>query len=483
MSLTKTVSLFAGTTLAITGAAFASTEADTAAEIAKLRQEIADLKAANGENWLDAKRASEIKGLVQDVLADADTRASLQGGGSTAGWDNGFFLSSADGNFRLNISGGGQIRWTWNYADQSANPNERYNWGFQSHAASVAFTGHIVDPSWQYKLNFNFYTADGDYTYPGPAGTGYLNEWWVLKDFGGLYVKAGQFTAPYSRERLLGDYNLQFLSRSNNNYVFGLGQTQGIEVGYLADMFRVAVAYADGLGAQSPTQNAGYPNVGQNSSPGSDFAMSARGEVKLAGTWKQFQDQQSWRGGDFGLLLGLGAYWMSGGGGLADPTGGAFPTYGQGGDQYGLTADATIQFGGFNIATALYYFQDDDFALGGGPNPTAPANTNTDAEGFGWTLEGGFFLTDEFELVGRFEYGDIDNLGGYGVAAFDNNINSVASIGANWYFGKNRAKWQSDIGYAFEPIGLFGANGNGWIQEPTNADGQFMIRTGITINF
>ena len=119
MSLTKTVSLFAGTTLALTGAAFGSTEAnnDALAQINELRAEIASLKAQNGENWLTEQRAAEIKGLVQDVLADADTRASLQGGGSTAGYDNGFFIASSDGNFRLNINGGASIRWSLSNRD------------------------------------------------------------------------------------------------------------------------------------------------------------------------------------------------------------------------------------------------------------------------------------------------------------------------------------------------------------------------------
>jgi hypothetical protein len=496
MSLTKTVGLFVGTTLAATGVAFGSTEANSEAmqEIAKLKEEIALLKSAQGDQWLTEARASEIKGLVQDVLADADTRASLQGAGSTAGWDNGFFLSSADGNFRLNISGGAQMRWTINNRSIDTNNPvnaglEDTNWGFQTHAASLTFSGHIVDPSWQYKVNANFFTADGDYSFPGGAlGSAYLNEWWVLKDFGGFYVKAGQFTAPYSRERLLSDYSLQFLSRSNNNYAFGLGQTQGIEAGYLADMFRIAVAYADGLGTYSPTENAGYPNPFGTASPGTDFALVGRAEVKIDGTWKQFQEQQSWRGSNFGLLLGLGAYWQDGGGGLLPPPGTAafFPTYGAGGDQFGLTADATAQFGGFNLAVTGYYFHDDDFALGGGPNPVA--GNPTDSDGYGFTVEGGFFVTDEFEIVGRYEYGDFSNLGGYGVTALDNNLQSTVSGGVNWYFGKNRAKWQTDIGYAFYGIGLFGANGNGWLQDTQDAngnyeDGQFMLRTGVTINF
>src|SRR5262245_21772649 len=53
-------------------------------EIERLRQdnqhmkgEIDELRSQTGDNWLTEKRADEIRGLVQDVLADADSRASL----------------------------------------------------------------------------------------------------------------------------------------------------------------------------------------------------------------------------------------------------------------------------------------------------------------------------------------------------------------------------------------------------------------------
>ena len=117
MSLTKTVGFFAGTTLAIGGAAFGA-ENEFASEIASLRAEIASLK---GDNWLTEQRAAEIRGIVTDVLADADTRASLQGSGANAGYDGGFFISSSDGNFSLKLNILQQIRYTFN--DRSNAPD------------------------------------------------------------------------------------------------------------------------------------------------------------------------------------------------------------------------------------------------------------------------------------------------------------------------------------------------------------------------
>jgi hypothetical protein len=481
MSLTKTVSLFAGTTLALTGVAFGSTEAnnpqgDALTQIAELKAEIASLKAQSGENWLTEKRAADIKGLVQDVLADADTRASLQGGTANAGYDNGFFVASSDGNFRLNINGGSSIRWTFNSRSfdnaPAAGATDENNWGFSSRHTSIALSGHIVDPSWKFKINFNFFDASGDYN-GSSLGEAFLNDWWVMKDFGGWYLKAGQFVSPFSRERLMDDYGLQTLDHTNSSYTFGLGRTQGVEFGMTSDWLRLAAAFSDGIGRFSPTQNSGFnPSA---ASPSSDFAISGRVEGKLAGTWAQFEDDQSWRGEEFGLLLGVGGYFQSGGQGNAN-----FAGVGEDGEEYGFTADVTASFGGFSVTGAAFYtFADDEFAAGAGTG-------GDDFENYGAFAQVGFFLTDEFELVGRYEYGDLGGLGG----VVDNNLQSVATIGANWYFAKNRAKWQTEVSYGFVSMdaSAFAVGGNGWYTDGTDnngdgEDGQWVIRTGLTVSF
>ena len=78
-----------------------------------LQGRVRELEAADGELWLTEQRAGEIRGIVQDVLADADSRASLQDSGITAGWNDGFFLQSPDGRFRLNVGGMLQVRYQY----------------------------------------------------------------------------------------------------------------------------------------------------------------------------------------------------------------------------------------------------------------------------------------------------------------------------------------------------------------------------------
>ena len=84
---------------------------DLGAEIAALKSRIAQLEGEQGQTWLNERRAEEVKSLVKEVLADADTRASLLAEGATAGHDGGhFWVGSADGSFLLRVSGIIQIR-------------------------------------------------------------------------------------------------------------------------------------------------------------------------------------------------------------------------------------------------------------------------------------------------------------------------------------------------------------------------------------
>ena len=88
MNLTKRVGFLAGAAaLVLTGGSFADTSSQETNE--QLRARVADLESRlaaveKGDNWLTEQRANEVRGLVRDVLADADTRASLLAQGMTA---------------------------------------------------------------------------------------------------------------------------------------------------------------------------------------------------------------------------------------------------------------------------------------------------------------------------------------------------------------------------------------------------------------
>ncbi|MGI9015185.1 MAG: hypothetical protein ACR2GY_13190 [Phycisphaerales bacterium] len=69
-------------------------EAELQARVAVLESTIVRLKQNGQSERMTERRAAEVRAIVQDVLADADTRASLLQGGLTAGWDKKFVLRS-----------------------------------------------------------------------------------------------------------------------------------------------------------------------------------------------------------------------------------------------------------------------------------------------------------------------------------------------------------------------------------------------------
>ena len=440
MSLTKTVGFFAGTTLAIGGAAFgAEQNNDALAQIAELKAQIAELKNSQGDQWLTEQRATEIRGIVTDVLADADTRSSLQGSGAGAGYNGGFFMSSADGNYSMKVNVLEQIRWTFD--DRSNAGANDQSWGFENKRTRLTFGGNMVDSSWSYKLAYYFaYSNDVEFDQDSPV----LADAFVAKDLGnGLSFTVGQFKLPFSGEYGTDAGNLQFNDYSTISNAFANGYGQGLMMTYASDAFRGAVAYVNALNSTNDEFATG--------SPEDEFAFAGRAEFKLSGTWDQFNNAMSFRGEEMGVLIGGGINWSD----SNDPTTG---------DIFGATADVTVDFGGANIMGAFYW---DNVDNGTSENP------------YGFTVQGGLFVSDDVELVARYEFGDADS------AALDNEF-STATIGANWYLAQNTAKFGANFGYAFDGIGNtwgFAASGNNWLQDTAGEDGQWMVQAQLSFSF
>ncbi len=440
MSLTKTVGFVAGTTLAIGGAAFAADQSNSAlAQIAELKAEIASLKTATSDQWLTEQRASEIRGIVTDVLADADTRSSLQGSGAGSGYNGGFFLSSADGNYSMKVNVLEQIRWTYDNASDSSGGDSN-SWGFENKRTRLSWSGNIVDSTWSYKLAYYFaYANDVEFSDDDSVG---LADAFVAKDLGnGISLTVGQFKLPFSGEYGVDAGNLQFNDYSTVSNYFADGYGQGIMFGYSADSFRIAAAYVNELNDTNQAWGSG--------SPSQDIALAARATFKVQGNWDQFNNAQSFKGEEMGILVGGGVNWEQ-------------PNDDSDTDLFGVTADATFDFGGANVFAAFYW---DD-------------NSETESNPYGFTLQGGVFVADDCEIVARYEYGSTDTGTGDEFSAL--------TFGANWYMAQNTAKFGANFGYAFDSINSdwsTAASGNNWLEDSSDEDGQWMIQAQLSFSF
>jgi hypothetical protein len=448
------------------------------------------MKAQNGDKWLTEERAAEIKGLVKDVLADAETRTSLQQTAATSGYDNGFFIGSADGNFKLKINALEQIRWTFNNqnADQTGTGDDNPNteWGFENRRTQLTFSGNVVDPSFTYMARFNYGSTADPYTpNPDEVGTDYatspgmvLQDAWFAKDFGGgLSVKVGQFKTPFMGESLRNDGDQLTAERSTIDYIFSAGYQQGIMATYSADMFRVMGSYANGPRGQNQNWTTGTTS----------FNFAVRGEVKLMGNWNEFSSESATKSDETGLMVGAAIMYYNNRGQNNNPYNPAVGdvAYQPDGDTSGnlyWTVDTTFKWSGLSVYAAFVgqNFDQNDPNLGS-------------ENQYGMVVQAGYRLTDAIEAFGRWEWYDVlESQALAGANAGDKDINNILTFGVNVYAMSN-VKWTTQVGISLGNMttidGVAGNNamtGAGWrdnLGTPGDNETQVNIISQLQVSF
>ncbi len=411
--------------------------------VERLEQDVARLRAQDSDAAINEQRAQEIRAIVEDVLADADSRVNLALAGVTAGYDKGFVLMSSDGNFRLQIGGQFQFRLVYNHQDNAPVDDNRF--GFENRRVKIILGGHVVDPSWAYYIESEANRSGGDLN---------LSEYaWIQKDLGhGLKARFGKFKPMFAREDGISSRKLQTVERSQINSKFGAGAAQGVLVTYDVDRFRLGASMFNGLQT--------------NSQPWSDedteWAFAARAEYLALGSRESIEDDVAFKDLPEALLFGAAVAWQMDefgtGSNLPDPDFNNAET-----ENLSLTADATLKMHGFSIAGAFFYRLLDTDALG------------LSLDQYGVVVRSGIFLTDSIELYGMYEWGDLDTSA--------DNLN-IATIGISKYWSRHALKWQSDVGYAFESVdSSWAVNSAGWRPDSADEDGQIVIRSQLQILF
>jgi hypothetical protein len=420
------------------------------ARIAELESEMARLK---GENWLNEERAEQVRDLVHDVLADADTRASLLQQNMTAGYDDGFVISSPDGNFSLRLNGQIQTRFIYNNQnDDAATPDsigdpivagDANRWGFENTRTKLFFSGNIGSPEWLYYIEVNAFRDGGSLT---------LDDAWIAYDMGnGWKMMMGQFKVPVLREFMVHSMNQLAVERSNVAYFSGAAsRTQGFAIDYMADQFHFIASFNDGaLSANTPW------NV-----ENTEWSFTARGELLLSGSWDQFEDFTSPQGSEQGIMAGAAVHYQSSEYG----TSGANSASPLADDELKvliLTADVSMEFDGWNLFGAFVYQNLD-------------SDVSEDQDNWGIVAQGGFYFTEELEGFARFEWADYD-------PAFSTEDLMLLTIGVNSYYNEN-VKSTLDFGYAFNQA-LEVATITGWRPDIADEDGQFVVRAQLQLVF
>ncbi len=345
---------------------------------------LASLATASEATSLSLERA-----YAAELLADAAVRQETK---PTAGHDGRFFIASTDGNYRLNIAGEIQFRY---YANLDANStSDDYEGGFQSHRTRLEFRGHMVSPKLTYRILTIFDRATGN--------LGLQDAWGEYAFDNGIKLRWGQFKLPFDREFFAtAPTHTQTIERSLISTIFRLDRSQGVQLSYEADRWRIFGAISDGRRAANTTFNDPIE---------SDLGLTARAEFRLGEAgWRQYRDQTSFRGDKFGVLVGLGGHWQQ------DGATGA-PTSAMGTiDLFQYTADIGVEGDGWNLlasATGRVFDSDGD-----------------SVHDLGFLVQGGVFLNDNAELFARYVHimPDDDRTGG------SDDFGAITA-GLNWYF-------------------------------------------------
>jgi hypothetical protein len=366
----------------------------------------------------------------------------LLGDGATAGYDGGAYLKSSDGNWKLKINGQLQARWLYNNAGGQTSQH-----GFEQRRTKLKFSGHVLDPSWQYKITTTW----------GRAGGSNTEDAYIQKKFeDGSWFKFGQFKQNFLRENIVSSSKQLTVERSMINNAFTYGWSQGIEFGWKNDDLKLLAQYTDGPG-QSNTAALGATTN----------AWVLRGEVRFGeASMKDFDYLTSKAGANRGLLLGVSYENYD--------TDGAALEYGNadGTKNSGWTVDATWRGDGWNLFAYLV----DTTAKGGA----------TEQDSSGWLIQGGFLINDNTELFAQYLEGEVNG---------ENMDTDVFRVGFNYWpvAGSNNIKWTTDIGWAGNSLvdtsggGISSpdwvSSGNGWREDVNNEDGQMLVRTQLQLLF
>jgi phosphate-selective porin OprO and OprP len=414
-----------------------------AAELSKMRQQ-------QQASWLDQSRQAEVDEIAERVLSAA---AEADAGRPLAGWDNGFFLAAADNSFRLQLLGQIQFRHVFAAQDSTADASgDDVNNGFEVSRFRLGLRGHVIDPSWQFYY-WGGHGAGGDYLPLDVWIRKQINDHW--------WIQAGQFKAPLWKEWMFAETTQAFVERSLLNFEFWGFYTEGVNIGYQSGPLAAVLSINDGLNAAgAPAGVVGGGHTSPWNEPGVvGAAVTGRVDYLLAGDWGRGNDFQAWTGSgaDSQLLaiVGGGAHYQHG------------DWHSSGADEGQVvrwTADVLTKYRGVGLFGAV---------IG---NHVSNLDLGPDLNQYGVLAQAGWFVSEDLELLARYEWGRSDVAG-------ESDL-SIITVGFNRFFAGHRLKWSTDVGFGLNPVSAtWAAPGAGWRADSPGKSGQVVARSQLQLLF
>jgi hypothetical protein len=366
-----------------------------------------------------AMTRDEVRGMVSEMLSDAETRSSLLQGGGMVGYDKGFMVGSADGNWKLKFNGLIQFRYIANFRDEAdtiPGGGDDLTNGFQMRKARVILSGNAVNPNLTYKIAFENNNS------LGADAWGVRDLMFAYNMGDGWKVRGGEYKVGFLREELNSEMYTMAAERGVMNNFFTQGRSDAFGFTYENDQWKWSFDFSDGFNTAGTDFTAATE---------SEFAGTVRGEYKWTGSWDALMDYTSKPGDANAGSVGFAGHWQTG-------TQPAAPT--DAAAMWAATADVQWEGNGWGIFGAFVYTNIEQAGAGA-----------DDINHLGGCAQVSYRWNETSEVFARWDGIFLDDDDAAITTTLDDNIHFV-TFGYNHYFAGHNAKLTIDCIWALNDM-------------------------------
>lgn len=295
----------------------------------------------------------EVRAMVADMLADADTRSSLLQGGGVAGYDKGFVVRSPDGNYSLKINGLVQFRYVVNYRNTEGDAGvyravdsdnettnvvvqgDDFNQAFQLRRTQVDFSGNLINSDLTYRISVQ--QTDG-------SSSLYTTDSWAEYNLGqGFKIRGGNYKVNFLKEELNATGYTLAAERGIVNAYLTQGYSSAIGLSWaIDDTLDFYLDFGNGFGTAGASSSA-------NTKDTAEYALTSRINWIIEGSRADLADYTSRPGSSTSAQIGAAAHYQESQRGAGSV--GAVPNFPTN-KYFAATADGQIEGGGFSLFVA-----------------------------------------------------------------------------------------------------------------------------------
>ena len=349
-----------------------------------------------------------------------------------AGFKKGFFLKSADGDFKLKIGARVQTRYQYDAIDGIGDTADDGSGADDKQSFSI--------PRARLTLKGNAYGKDLTYKFQTDFGKGLVN----LKDFFANYkfsesvhIRIGQWKRPFSRQQINSSSKLSLVDRAITDKLYGAGRDIGIA---LHNNYEKSPEFEWAFGVFNGTSVKPAIKTTVSIDPADTSASAA--SSKMTNTISRLQpafvgrvgynmggikgySEGDHEHGDFRLAVGLGGMWLH--------------SYDDEASALRANLDFIMKVSGFSLSGAAYVAMDE--------TTDAAGDTSLGMTSLGLHAQASYLLSDGYQPVLRFEWKMPEE------TSAANEDQKVATLGFNWFINGHKVKWQTDVSMIFSTDG------------------------------